>query len=43
MFNLEQSIKGDLFDNLMNSGSLESIEAFSKRYKVDLEGPTDLS
>lgn len=39
MFNLEQSIKGDLFDNLMNSGSLESIEAFSKRYKVDLERP----
>lgn len=39
MFNLELSIKGDFFDNLMNSGGLDSIEAFSKRYKVDLERP----
>lgn len=39
MFNLEQSIKGDFFDNLMNSGGLDSIDAFSKRYKIDLERP----
>ena len=39
MSNLEQSIKGDSFDNLINSGSPEVMLSFSKRYKIDLEKP----